>query len=147
MDIVWVKCSNGNDLLYLCDTNLSCCSCILIEVSCRLSELKVSVFISSPCFDQSIITNDGILEEEILSVEILNLSRWGLNLNCLAISLVLDSKSSLLEYGSNSSWCVEPWDSCTTSSQLFCQSSLRDQLKLEQAIKVLSFELLVLTDI
>ena len=147
MNIIWIKCSNWHDLLNLCNAYLSCGSSILIKVPGRLSELKISILICSPCFDQGIISDNRIFEQKVLSIEILDLSWWRGDLHSLAIRFILDWEATLLKDSSDSSGSIKARDSCTTCSEFLSEGSLRDELELQEACEVLSFELFVLSNV
>jgi len=74
MHLIWVDGSDWNNFFNFCDTYLSSCSNILVEISSRFSKLKISSFVSSPSLDESKIADNGLLKKIIFASKLLNLS-------------------------------------------------------------------------
>jgi len=74
MYLIWLYGSDWDNFFNFCDTYLSSCSNILVEISSRFSKLKISSFVSSPSLNESKIANNRLFKKIILASELLYFS-------------------------------------------------------------------------
>lgn len=110
-------------------------------------EHTVSVLISLPHLDNSVISNNSLLHQVTLAIELPNLALLARNLNFSSLSalrgiLVLDGDLSSLNGGSIAGGSVKGGDTCSSCSAALGEGALGSELESDLTVEVEGFEVL-----
>lgn len=120
MNIVRVKCTRRHNLFNLNDTSPSSPSNVGIEISGSFFKDNVSVCVSLPALNNRKVTNKGLFQDVVSSIEFRRLPWRRCNYCWLAVGAKLDWEPTMLNYSVGSSWRIK---SCNASTA--CSASLR----------------------
>lgn len=124
VNMFWWNLTVLNQFLDFSDHNLGSSGHIGVEISCSLCKVQVSCSVSFLSVDQSKITENGFFLNESFSLEDFVWFNFWQNLWLSCTFFKLNYIFSCLNIRIGSSFSVKCWNSCTSWSDFFSQSSL-----------------------